>query len=153
MPYQCSSSSWEREENMEDPHPVPASAQVTSAHIPLVRTTCMDPPSCKGGWEYTQLQFCYSSRTDLGKWLPLWISYMFLYSLIHPYISYRARSSSVGVLQSQVFLAGYPQVSGSMSLSLSVCSCQMSTPLLAWFKPNPGACGQRSQKAQLLRCG
>lgn len=36
---------------MEEPHPVPVLAQVTSAHIPLVRTTYTDPPSCKGGWE------------------------------------------------------------------------------------------------------
>lgn len=87
----CFSSSWKREENMEEPHTVPA-----LAHIPLVRTPCMATFSCKGGWECTQLQFCYSSRTYLGRWLPLWTSYIFLCSLIHPSISYRSRPSLQG---------------------------------------------------------
>lgn len=66
---------------MEELHPVPALAQVISAHIPRVRTPCVATPSSKGGCECTWLQFCYSSWTDLGRWLPL---LDFVYSPLFP---------------------------------------------------------------------
>lgn len=75
------------------PHLDPALAHIISACVPHVRTRSMVGPSCEEGWECTELQFCYSSRTGLGRQLLLWISYIFLCSLIHPHILSRAKPS------------------------------------------------------------
>ena len=82
----------------KSPHPDPALAHVTSAYVSPVRTQSMVTPSCKGGWEYIQLQFCYSSRTDLGSSCHSGYHVFFLCSLIHPHFPCRARPFSVGVL-------------------------------------------------------
>lgn len=77
----------------------------------------------------------------------------FVCSLIHPYILHRARPFSVGVLQSQFFLARCPQ---AIHLSLSeLQSLQLSNEHPS---PSPGLVQARSwrlkaQKVQLFRCG
>lgn len=77
----------------------------------------------------------------------------FVCSLIHPYILHRARPFSVGVLQSQFFLARCPQ---AIHLSLSeLQSLQLSNEHPS---PSPGLVQARTwslkaQKVHLFRCG
>lgn len=74
----------------------PSSPSFETSHfcpIPLAGTPRRATPSSKGGWECPWLQFPYSSRTDLGRWLPLWILCILLGSRSHPYSPSGARPS------------------------------------------------------------